>query len=180
MAELEASAKEAEAERQREADMVELFVRREPLGQDRLFRIYWSFDGDHRLWVQERVSGGGGVEGVTGTVTSNGTPGLEKGLRSLVKSRPGSREYVWRTYSCSAEIWALLEALDGRGEREAALKAAIQKRFDVEEPQYSYLRTGHEWIGRRVLRKFSKVQYCACVALTSGGWGHAKLDAQNS
>jgi hypothetical protein len=55
-------------------------------------------------------------------------------------------------------LYRLCEALDERGERERALKAAIHARFDldVEEPPALYLTSGSEYIGKRVQRKFGK------------------------
>jgi hypothetical protein len=64
--------------------------------------------------------------------------------------------YKWSVYSSPSEQWLLWDALDERGEREAALKAAIKARFDIEEPAVVYELTGSEFIGRKVRRVFGK------------------------
>jgi hypothetical protein len=46
--------------------------------------------------------------------------------------------------------------LDERGERERELKAAVKARFDLSEPPLVYLKTGSEFIGRKVQRTFGK------------------------
>jgi hypothetical protein len=65
-------------------------------------------------------------------------------------------KYKWSIYSSPSEQWQLWDALDERGEREAALKAAIKARFEIEEPPVVYELTGSEHIGRKVRRIFGK------------------------
>ena len=64
--------------------------------------------------------------------------------------------YKWSVYCSPSEQWILYDALDERGERERALKAAIKARFDIEEPEVVYEKTGSEYIGKRVKRVFGK------------------------
>lgn len=59
-------------------------------------------------------------------------------------------------YSSATEQWKLWDALDERGERELALKAAIKARFDIEEPPVVYELTGSAFIGKKVKRTFGK------------------------
>lgn len=65
------------------------------------------------------------------------------------------------------------DALDERGERELALKAAIKARFDIEEPPVVYELTGSAFIGKKVKRTFGRrvrillVAYFAHNALIS-------------
>ena len=65
-------------------------------------------------------------------------------------------QYKWSVYSSPNEQWLLWDALDERGERERALKAAIKARFDIEEPKQVYDTTGSVYIGKRVKRVFGK------------------------
>jgi Williams-Beuren syndrome DDT (WSD), D-TOX E motif len=179
---LEALEKEAEITREHNIALAESFVRTEPLGVDRYFRRYWSFDGDEKLWVEERIR-----VGCEGGVTSAAPPAaqgksakdqLAEQVRSqdgsicqLENTRPSLWVSKWSLYASVREQWALREALDDRGVREKALKQALVDRFDIEEPpkRPEYLMTGHEFLGRHVLRWFPKV----CGRDESGG-GHAQ------
>lgn len=73
--------------------------------------------------------------------------------------------YKWSVYSSPSEQWLLWDALDERGERECALKAAIKARFDIEEPEVVYELTGSEFVGRKVRRVFGKRVSKATVEL---------------
>ena len=78
------------------------------------------------------------------------------GTQQLHQSRPAAQSAPrWAFYASQVELWELQQALDERGERERALRRAIQAHFDLQEPEMTYLRTGSEYIGRRVLRNFS-------------------------
>lgn len=76
-------------------------------------------------------------------------------------------QYKWSVYSSPNEQWLLWDALDERGERERALKAAIKARFDIEEPKQVYDTTGSAYIGKRVKRIFGKkVRFFSILCLT--------------
>lgn len=77
-------------------------------------------------------------------------------IRNVFCSTSYRYRYKWAVYSSPTEQWLLWDALDERGERECALKAAIKARFDIEEPPVVYELTGSEWIGRNVRRVFGK------------------------
>lgn len=56
----------------------------------------------------------------------------------------------WRIYSTERDIWNLVEALDDRGERESALKAALRARFDLKEPPQAFQEKGNPYQNRKV------------------------------
>jgi hypothetical protein len=64
--------------------------------------------------------------------------------------------YKWVIYCSPTEQWRLWDALDERGEREVALRAAIKARFEIEEPPVEYCTTGSAYVGRKVRRVFGK------------------------
>ena len=74
----------------------------------------------------------------------------------LIKSKPYAKTSRWFIYASESELYKLCECLDERGERERALKTALKARFDIKEPTQEYLTTGHDYIGRRVVRDFGK------------------------
>ena len=159
MAELEAAARESEDARNLTAAMTQLFVRTEPLGTDRFGRYFWNFDGDHRLWVETREQVGSTGE----------TPRYDADdvVNTLVVTRPSRWTSSWKIYGSSRELSELYEALDDRGERERALRAALQQRFDIQEPKEKdkdkdadnavFQVEGSEYLNRMVLRRFAKV-----------------------
>ena len=74
----------------------------------------------------------------------------------LIKSKPYAKTSRWFIYASESELYKLCECLDERGERERALKTALKARFDIKEPSQEYLTTGHEYIGKRVVRDFGR------------------------
>ena len=133
--------------------LAELFIRNDPLGYDRLNRQYWSFDGDERLWVEDRT------RNILPEEDKIHFKNLDDENQLLISKSPSLSVSKWTYYASSRDVWNLYEALDERGEREKALKKAIADRFPLEEPptQPTYQKDGHEYIGRFVLRKFNKV-----------------------
>eukprot|EP01041_Mallomonas_annulata_P007822 gene7822-15997_t len=170
LADAETEVKEAEATREINKALSELFVRSEPLGEDRTRRRYWSFDGDDRLWVEKRtIPGFHHKTPVTSQLTgldprilaATSTLPLNTAHTQIINRRPSSCQSTWAVYPTLKDIWALTEALDDRGERESVLKKALMNRFVLEEeetgdPRPVYLTAGHDWVGRHVLRRFHK------------------------
>ena len=164
LADAESAAKEAELEKRTSLALEEYFVRSEPLGMDRHYRRYWKLRGDNRLWVETRDEAVGG-DGQRATPGSALFKGASEQL--LWRTRPSSWRPRWSVYETPGDIWALKEALDDRGERERALKKAVESRFDLEaceaqaqgqEEQPLYERQGSEHLGKLVIRNFHRVR----------------------
>mmetsp|Transcript_30144 Transcript_30144/g.68461 ORF Transcript_30144/g.68461 Transcript_30144/m.68461 type:complete len:1247 (-) Transcript_30144:1529-5269(-) len=152
--EIDVQAKEDRATSQAEKAQQEYFVRTLPIGQDRHRSQYFSFVGDDRLFVQSREPLL--PEDVTCLLPASSGPDVDPVLNRLFDSRPNRYRYKWSVFCSPNEQWLLWDALDERGERECALKAAIKARFDIEEPPVVYQTTGSEYIGRNVRRVFGK------------------------
>jgi hypothetical protein len=192
---MEEKAEEARLMSEFERAMAQFSIRTEPLGRDRDRNEYFQFGADDRLFVCKKDSnslGGifnraGGVwkgtalEDVFGSPVAGALPQpvLER-LRAqgqlddkyaatgrLWDTRPSLASYSWEWYT-ARELWELCEALDERGERERELKKALVARFDLKEPPVEYLKTGHDWLNRKVRRVFKKGQ--PAVIGTIVGW----------
>ncbi len=150
MHELSTKAKEDKVATQREKTLQDCFIATDPIGLDRSHSLYWLFTGDdNKLFVETRDS--------TDCEYDGPVPprGEDEVVQRLFLSRPSRVRSGWKVYCSGTELWRLCEALDERGERERALKAAIHARFDLEECP-DYLRTGSAYLGRKVTRKFGK------------------------
>lgn len=77
-------------------------------------------------------------------------------LKRLYESRPYKWTYKWSVYNTPTELWRLCEALDDRGIKEKALISQIKARFELTEPPKQYLKTGSDYIGRKVCKKYNK------------------------
>lgn len=167
---------------QHEKTLSQLAVRSAPFGTDRFRREYWSFQGDERLFVQQRQEIPS-VQQQLGifnnlvprhrpqTASSNSTAveagcdhlavpyetEIEDSLWRMFETRPNRYSYQWGVYTSNCkELWYLWDALDDRGEREVELKAALKARFELEEPTVNYLKTGSIYIGKRLMRQLRR------------------------
>eukprot|EP01038_Epipyxis_sp_PR26KG_P006434 gene6434-8854_t len=176
--ELDAKSKEDRAISQHEKALQEYFVRTSPIGSDRDHSLYWTFQGDDRLFVQKRIKDNSVSSSSMRPVNvcpysekSNNSNSEDLSSQSLLRiydSRPSRYRYQWGIYNSATELWHLWNALDDRGERESELKAAIRARFDFQEPPITYLVTGSEYIGRKVRRTFTQPKSVVIGAVT--GW----------
>lgn len=145
-------AKESRAAEEHEKALAEYFLRTEPLGHDRYRNAYWCFEGDTKVFVQLHAESHCWQEWEV-EVSNN----AKKEYDTLTGKPPGSSSPLWRIYSSMWEIWQLVESLDERGVREKALKSKLKARFRFSETSGGYDRTGSDYIGRKVQRKFGKV-----------------------
>jgi hypothetical protein len=248
---MDQEAKEAVIAQKLEKALSELYVRTEPVGEDRFGRKYWCFDGDDRLFVQtdaavmqryaveieksiswrnsttpnrKKASSGSSSSGSSSTGGPD-TPSKKNNsnktnhqdvssaayisstaataspaktpTKSPSKSRPqrgndhnnssmtansatltvaerdpttkllvrpdnvpSSHTYTWQVYRSINELWALVEALDERGEREKALRSFIKAKFDLtgDPPvRHTYIKEGCIYLNTRVRRTFGRV-----------------------
>lgn len=93
--------------------MVEYFVRTEPLGTDRNNRLYWMFEGDDRVFVEERFTMvADAKERADVDLLAAATPNDDyesfdtisrEALRRLLQSKPNVPTRVeWYMYSSAA------------------------------------------------------------------------------
>lgn len=150
---MELSSKDLRASREHENMLSEYFIRTEPLGQDRFYRIYWKFRGDSRLFVESRVFGD-----VSQKEKGN------KCANNLFYRKPSGYTSTWRLYGSRTEIYTLISCLDERGKREKELKLNLLSSLNVSEDNVlAYIQKnalqqhGSEYIGRHVNRVFHKV-----------------------
>jgi hypothetical protein len=193
--EMEEKAEEARLMSEFERAMAQFSIRTEPLGRDRDRNEYFQFGADDRLFVCKKdgnslggifnragsVWKGTALEDVFGSPVAGALPQpVWERLRAqgqvdekyaatghLWDTRPSLSSYSWEWYT-ARELWELCEALDERGERERDLKKALVARFDLKEPPVEYLKTGHDWLNRKVRRVFKKGQ--PAVIGTIVGW----------
>lgn len=173
----DAENKEAAQVQKLEKALAELYVRTEPIGQDRYFRSYWCFEGDDRLFVQSErgmtaliksaVDNGSDVQKVLDdkkkkdSQQPNAISVSGVGDSALLKTsnHPSRHDYEWSVFRSEAELWQLVDALDERGYRERALKNSIKARFDLQgvAPLPSvYSTEGSPYIGMKVKRTFGR------------------------
>lgn len=172
---------------QHEKTLSQLAVRSAPFGTDRFRREYWSFQGDDRLFVQQRqekptVQQQQGIlsnliprhrpqatsstSAAAALTDGKGIPvpyetEIEDSLWRMFETRPNRYNFQWGVYTSNGkELWYLWDALDDRGEREVELKAALKARFELEEPTVNYLKTGSHYLGKRLLRQFRRKVSC--------------------
>lgn len=184
---MEVKEKEDKLFLQHEKTLSQLAVRSAPFGTDRFRREYWSFQGDDRLFVQQREEKPilQQQQGILSnliprhrpqTTTSTNLAAaladgkdipvpyeteIEDSLWRMFVTRPNRYSFKWGVYTSNGkELWYLWDALDDRGEREVELKAALKARFELEEPKVNYLKTGSHYLGKRLLRQFRRKVSC--------------------
>ncbi len=97
----------------------ELYVRTEPIGQDRHFRTYWCFDGDERLFVQfekssEETAKGEPEEPSRSSSGNKGTPNKKKAVSSPGTAVRGAAATVEEEVVVDDGKAALLRLIDSK------------------------------------------------------------------
>jgi hypothetical protein len=159
---LEQQAKEAKLQSQLEKALVDYPVRTLPIGIDRHGREYYVFGDDLRLFVHSIVPRTSRVDGLAieedaqamSKVQEKILSSMDGTCRVLYASRPSLRTSEWGYYSSISMLWELYQSLDDRGEKEKALRIALQSKYDLTEPETVYLTEGSEYLGRKVRRQF--------------------------
>ena len=123
------------------------FVRTVPIGQDRKFRRFWVFPGDHanRLWIEETSTEIGDSTGaekveegdlVSSDMVEDGGEDAEK-FRVFSKQeyfagaeKTGTPSSAWSYYVTEKSCRALVQQLDVKGNREGALKESLRQVID--------------------------------------------------
>lgn len=160
--EIEVKSEEEADQFKQEQAMSGFICRSEPIGKDRNFNEYWAFAGDNRLFVRSKLEVKESKEDkdrlthqAKHLAEANKHDKSNK-LYDLYEHRAFKTTYQWGMFASDLEMWELVQALDERGERESALKAAIKARFTITPPSAEYEKTGSEYIGKSVKRFFKK------------------------
>ncbi|CAM9664916.1 unnamed protein product [Chrysoparadoxa australica] len=152
-----------------------LFVRNEPIGTDRDGRLFWVYQGDQRVFVEEqrRRPGLPPAKGRLNPVPITAQGEEPEPVYDPEDYAPEKYESSWLYYDME-ELPNVIASLDDRGIRERALKMALEERIDVAKMETSTaqkeapthwltapnealgLVKGSEHLGKSIRREFGK------------------------